>query len=45
MAKSDRGPDRLHNLPVVGRVNARDHKPERVGSGVDRRELDGLAES
>jgi hypothetical protein len=35
----------LHDLPFVRGTDARNHQPERVGAGVNRRELDGFAKS
>ena len=45
MAEAHRRAHRLHNFPVVGGTDARDHQAKRVGPGVDRRELDGFAKS
>ena len=45
MAEPHRRAYRLHNFPVVVGTDARDHQAKRVGPGVDRRELDGFAES
>ena len=45
MAKAHGSADRLHNFPIVRGVDPRDHKTKRVGSGVNRREMYGFAES
>ena len=45
MAEAHRRANRLDNFPVVGGTDARDHQPERVRAGVDRREMDGFAKS
>ena len=45
MAEAHGSPDRLYNFPIIGGANSRDHQAERVGPGVDRRDLDGFAKS
>ena len=45
MAQAHRRAHRFDNFPVVGGTDARDDQAKRVRPGVDRREVDGFAES
>ena len=45
MAEAHGGADGLHDFPVVGGADARDHQAKRVGPGVNRREMYGFAKS
>jgi hypothetical protein len=43
MAEPHGRADGLNNFPIIGGVDSGDHQAERIGPGVNRRELDGFA--